>query len=79
MGGMLGSFIPFPVIGNVIGWLGGAGAGMYAGRRANELFEPRVEQLATRLVGGDSEDLYYWMNKVEIDQLGQSFATTQVA
>ena len=43
------------------------------------MIEPKIEELATNLVGGDSEDLYYWMNKVEIDQLGQSFAATQVA
>ena len=43
------------------------------------MIEPRIEELAIGLVGGDSEDLYYWMNKVEIDQLGQSFVSTQVA
>ena len=43
------------------------------------MLEPKIEEVATKLVGGDSDDLYYWMNKVEIDQLGQSFVETQVA
>ena len=45
----------------------------------NRRLQPRLEQVASKLVGGDQEDLFYLMNKVEIDQLGQSFATTQVA
>ena len=31
-----------------------------------------------RLIGGDEDDMFYLMNKVEIDQLAESFAATQV-
>ena len=76
-GGAAGSIIPG--IGNVLGGIVGGIGGFFVGRQIHKMIEPKIEELATNLVGGDSEDLYYWMNKVEIDQLGQSFAATQVA
>ena len=72
-----GSF--FPGIGNVVGGIVGSIGGLFVGRQVHKAIEPKIEELAIGLVGGDSEDLYYWMNKQEIDQLGHSFATTQVA
>lgn len=76
-GGVAGSIIPG--IGNIIGTIAGSIGGLFVGRQVHKALEPKIEELATELVGGDSEDLYYWMNKQEIDQLGQSFAVTQVA
>ena len=62
------------------GWRSaGMGVGLAGGWWLNRRLQPRLEQVASKLVGGDQEDLFYLMNKVEIDQLGQSFATTQVA
>lgn len=55
------------------------GVGLFAGMKLNDLLKYPIEQAAIRLVGGNSEEMFYLMNKVEIDQLGQSFATTQVA
>ena len=68
-----------PGIGNIgvglVGILGGLGGGM----ALNRLLEPRIEEVATKLVGGDTDDMFYLMNRVEIDELGRSFASTQVA
>ena len=72
-----GSIIPG--IGNIIGGIVGSIGGLFVGRQVHKALEPKIEELAIGLVGGDSDDLFYWMNKVEIDQLGQSFAATQVA
>ena len=72
-----GSF--FPGIGNIVGGIVGSIGGLFLGRKVHKALEPKIEELAIGLVGGDSEDLFYWMNKQEIDQLGQSFAVTQVA
>ncbi len=77
-GGIAGSVIA-PGIGTYVGGAAGMGAGFLGARWFNSRLQPRLEHVAIRLVGGDSEDIFYWMNKVEIDQLGQSFATTQVA
>ena len=77
LGGFLGSIVPF--FGNFIGAAAGFFVGMFTARKFNSLLESHVEEFATALVGGDSEDLFYWMNKKEIDDLGQSFVATQVA
>ncbi len=76
-GGAAGSIIPG--IGNILGGIVGSIGGLFVGRQVHKALEPKIEELAIELVGGDSEDLFYWMNKQEIDQLGQSFAATQVA
>ena len=68
-----------PGIGNAAGGLGGILAGMGGGMALNKLLQPRIEEVAMRLIGGEADDMFYLMNKVEIDQLGQSFAATQVA
>ena len=65
-----------PGIGNIAGGLvGGLGGGIALNRR----LQPRIEDVATKLVGGDTDDIFYLMNKAEIDELGRSFASTQVA
>ena len=68
-----------PGIGNAAGGLGGVLAGMGGGMALNKLLQPRIEEVAMRLIGGEADDMFYLMNKVEIDQLGHSFAATQVA
>ena len=77
-GTVAGSFVA-PGIGSAVGGVAGMGVGLAGGWWLNRRLQPRLEQVASKLVGGDQEDLFYLMNKVEIDQLGQSFATTQVA
>ena len=74
-GGIAGTVLA-PGIGTVVGGAAGIGAGFFGARWLNSRLQPRLEQDAIRLVGVDSDDLFYLMNKVEIDQLGQSFAAT---
>ena len=68
-----------PGIGNVAGGLVGVFGGLGGGIALNRLLQPRIEDVATKLVGGDTDDIFYLMNKAEIDELGRSFASTQVA
>ena len=68
-----------PGVGNIAGGLVGVLAGVGGGMGLNRLLQPRIEEVAIKLVGGDADDVFYLMNRVEIDQLGQSFAATQVA
>ena len=75
-GGVAGTVIPGP--GNVIGGLGGGLTGIGGGMLLNKVLQPRIEEVAMRLVGGDEDDMFYLMNKVEIDQLAESFSATQV-
>ena len=68
-----------PGIGNIGGGLVGLFGGLGGGIALNKLLQPRIEDVATKLVGGDTDDIFYLMNKAEIDELGRSFASTQVA
>ena len=68
-----------PGVGNVAGGLGGGLVGLGGGMVLNRLLQPRIEEVVMGLVGGDADDMFYLMNKVEIDDLGRSFAATQVA
>ena len=45
----------------------------------NKLLQPRIEEVAMKLIGGDADDVFYLLNKVEIDQIGQSLAATRAA
>ncbi len=67
-----------PGLGNAMGVLGGSLAGLGGGVILNRLLQPRIEEVAMKLIGGDAEDLFYLMNKTEIDQIGRSLAETQV-
>ncbi len=66
-------------VGNVVAGLGGGLAGLGGAVMLNKMLQPRIEEVAMRLIGGDADDMFYLMNKVEIDELGQSFVTTRVA
>ena len=68
-----------PGVGNLVGGLGGGLAGIGGGMLLNRMLQPRIEEVAMKLIGGDADDMFYLMNKVEIDELGQSFVATQVA
>ena len=67
-----------PGLGNVVGGLGGSLAGIGGGMLLNKVLQPRIEEVAMRLISGDADDMFYLMNKVEIDQLADSFSATQV-
>ena len=68
-----------PGVGNVAGGLTGGLAGIVGGMMLNRLLQPRIEEVAMKLIGGDADDMFYLMNKVEVDQVGDSLAETQVA
>ena len=68
-----------PGVGNVAGGLGGALAGIGGAMMLNRRLEPRIEEVAMKLVGGDADDVFYLMNRVAIDQLGESLAATRAA
>ena len=44
----------------------------------NKLLQPRIEEVAVKLIGGDADDMFYLMNKAEINQLAESFSATRV-
>ena len=77
-GAMLGTALA-PGLGTAAGGLVGGVIGLPSGMMLHRRLQPRIEEVAIKLVGGDADDVFYLMNKVEIDQLGQSFAATQVA
>ena len=68
-----------PGVGNVAGGLAGGVAGLGGGIMLNRLLEPRIEEVAMKLVGGDADDVFYLMNRVEIDRVGESLAATRAA
>ena len=76
-GAAAGTFVPG--VGNVAGGLGGALAGFGGAMMLNRRLEPRIEEVAMKIVGGDSDDLFYLMNRVEIDRIGESLAATRAA
>ena len=67
-----------PGVGNVAGGLGGALAGIGGGMALNKLLQPRIEEVVIKLVGGDENDVFYLMNKTEIDRVGESLVATRV-
>ena len=76
-GAAAGTFVPG--VGNVAGGLGGALAGLGGAMMLNRRLEPRIEEVAMMLVGGDADDVFYLMNRVEIDRVGESLAATRAA
>ena len=68
-----------PGVGNAAGLLGGGLAGIGGGMMLNKLLQPRIEEVAVKLIGGDADDVFYLMNKIEIDRIGESLAATQAA
>ena len=72
-GGFAGTAVN-PGVGSAIGAIGGAGGAMLL----NRLLEPRIEEVAKTIVGGDGDEIFYLMNKSAIDEIGNSLATTLV-
>ena len=72
-GGAAGTAVN-PGVGSAVGAIGGAGGAMLL----NRMLEPRMEEVAITIVGGDSNEIFYLMNKSAIDDIGNSLATTSV-
>ena len=68
-----------PGIGNVSGALAGGMVGLVGAKMLNKRLQPRIEEVAMKLVGGDADDVFYLMNRVEIDRIGESLAATRAA
>ena len=68
-----------PGVGNLTGGLAGSLVGIGGGMMLNRLLQPRIEEITMKLIGGDADDIFYLMNKAEVDQVGGSLAATQVA
>ena len=68
-----------PGVGTVAGGLAGGMAGLGGAMMLNRLLKPRIEEVTIKLVGGDAGDVFYLMNRVEIDWIGESLAATRTA
>ena len=76
-GGVAGTAV-VPGAGSGVGSLAGAFAGAGGGMLLNRMLQPRMDEIAMKLVGGDSDDLFYLMNKQAVDGIGSSLAATSV-
>ena len=76
-GGLAGTSV-LPGIGTGVGSLAGGVAGAGFAMVLNRKLQPRYEDVAVRLVGGDPDDLFYLMNKLAIDRIGESLAATEL-
>ena len=76
-GGAGGTAI-FPGIGSGVGSIVGGIAGVGGGMLFNRLLQPRFEEVVTKLVGGDGDDVFYLMNKQSVDRIGTSLLATEV-
>ena len=77
-GGLAGTSV-LPGVGTGVGSLVGGVAGAGFAMLLNRLLQPRIEDVAVRLVGGDADDMFYLMNKRAVDEIGESFAAMEVA
>ncbi len=77
-GGAAGTTVA-PAVGTLAGSAAGAIGGAGAAMLLNRLLEPRMEDVAIRIMGGDREEVFYLMNKSAIDGVGSSLAATSVA
>ena len=73
-GGAAGTAVN-PGVGSAVGAIGGAGGAFLL----NRLLEPRMEDVAIRIMGGDRDEVFYLMNKSAIDGIGSSLAATSAA
>ena len=60
-------------IGSVGGGIVGVGSGMWIGRYLGKRLEPRVLNLALNITGMTNDDLFYYKNKVRIDNVALSY------
>ena len=70
-GGAVGSIVPGVgnLVGGIVGSLGGAGMGMYLNRH----LQPHMLNLALNITGMTNDDLFYYKNKVRIDNVALSY------
>ena len=71
IGGAAGG--PAGPAGIAVGSLSGAGLAFYLSRR----LRPRMVEIAAKLAGVTEDDIFYYRNKLAIDELGLSFANTK--
>ena len=76
-GGAAGTSV-LPGVGTGVGSLVGGVAGAGFAMALNRKLRPHIEDIAVRLVGGDPDDLFYLMNKLAIDEIGESLAATEL-
>ena len=76
-GGAAGSVIPG--IGNAVGGIAGAVAGAGMGMYLNRHLQPHMLDLALDITGLTNDDLFYYKNKPQIDQVALSFRQTAKA
>ncbi len=76
-GGAAGTALPG--LGNVVGAVAGGLAGGATAMVLNRMLQPRIQDVAIQLVGGDADDVFYLMNKQPIDAIGESLAATLIA
>lgn len=74
LGGALGSAIPIPVVGTVLG----IGAGAFVSWYLNRKLKPYYLEIALELLGLTKDDLFYFHNKQVIDAVGASLASTSL-
>ena len=72
VGGTLGTAAgsAAPGVGNAVGGIAGSGAGATAGWWVNRRLKPHMLSLALDITGLSHGDLFYFKNKVRIDELG---------
>ena len=70
-GTAIGSIVPGVgnLVGGIVGSLGGAGMGMYLNRH----LQPHMLNLALNITGMTNDDLFYYKNKVRIDNVALSY------
>ena len=62
------------LVGGIVGTVAGAGMGMYL----NKHLEPRILDLALDITDLTRDDLFYYKNKIRIDQVALSFRQTAI-
>ena len=62
------------LVGGIVGTVAGAGMGMYL----NKHLEPRILDLALDITNLTRDDLFYYKNKIRIDQVALSFRQTAI-
>ena len=77
-GGLAGSVFPGlgNAIGGVIGGLVGAASGAGTGMYLNRHLQPHMLNLALNITGLTNDDLFYYKNKIRIDEVAVGFQNT---
>ena len=76
-GGAVGSVVPVVgnLVGGIVGSFGGAGIGMYLNRH----LQPHMLNLALNITGMTNDDLFYYKNKVRIDNVALGYQERAIA